>query len=265
MLSTSSGARPDTSIASSRARRRATCRSRRRAGHQSQNGQKPRPRRAADAACHRRRGHRMKRREFIALIGGGAAWPLAVRAQQPAMPVVGWLGSETREAEDFRVVTLWTEEIPLVIRPRWNNLPLKRSKGSTAMHIRLSLGALLMSAFVAGSIPLPSAYMVSSIAKLASTTAEARPRVRTLLDRVLGKTMPDNIVKTNGRIEATQVDVAAKYRGRLVDITVEEGSEVKAGQVVGRVSSPEYEAKLRAAQYDVENAKEKMAEAEALI
>ena len=53
----------------------------------------------------------MKRREFIALIGGGAAWPLAVRAQQPAMPVVGWLGSETREAEDFRVVTLWTEEI----------------------------------------------------------------------------------------------------------------------------------------------------------
>ena len=53
----------------------------------------------------------MKRREFIALIGGGAAWPLAVRAQQPAMPVVGWLDSETREAEDFRVVTLWTEEI----------------------------------------------------------------------------------------------------------------------------------------------------------
>jgi hypothetical protein len=68
----------------------------------------------------------MKRREFIALIGGGAAWPLAVRAQQPAMPVVGWLGSETREAEDFRVVTLWTEEIPLVIRPGWNNLLLKR-------------------------------------------------------------------------------------------------------------------------------------------
>jgi HlyD family secretion protein len=181
------------------------------------------------------------------------------------MPVVGWLGSETREAEDFRVVTLWTEESPLVIRPGWNNLLLKRSKGSTAMHIRLSLGALLISAFVAGSIPLPSAYMVPSIAKLASPTAEARPRVRTLLDRVLGKTMPDSIVKTNGRIEATQVDVAAKYRGRLVDITVEEGSEVKAGQVVGRVSSPEYEAKLRAAQYDVENAKEKMAEAEALI
>jgi len=134
------------------------------------------------------------------------------------------------------------------------------------MHIRLSLGALLMSAFVAGSIPLPSAYMAFSLTKLVSPAAEARPRpFRTLLDRVMGKTMPEGIVKTNGRLEATQVDVAAKYPGRLVDITVEEGSEVKAGQVVGRVSSPEYEAQLRAAQQEVERNKEAMAEAEALI
>jgi HlyD family secretion protein len=97
------------------------------------------------------------------------------------------------------------------------------------------------------------------------SSANAQGFIRNLIARLRGQTLPEGIVKSNGRIEATQVDVSSKYAGRLSEVTVEEGSSVTQGQVIAKLTSPEYEAQLRAAKADVQKANNALAAAEAEI
>lgn len=120
----------------------------------------------------------------------------------------------------------------------------------------LALGALVWSAGLDGR-GLPTFPSTAQAQKLGV--------VQKMLAKLRGSRLPAGIVKSNGRLEATQVDVSSKYAGRLVEITVEEGSTVTEGQVLGRVSSPELEAQLLAAQADLQRAKDGLAAAESDI
>src|SRR6478609_6001229 len=56
--------------------------------------------------------------------------------------------------------------------------------------------------------------------------------------------LPTGIVSGNGRIESIQVDVAAKYGGRIKEVLAREGDLVEAGQVLVKMDTDELEAEL---------------------
>src|SRR5262249_999866 len=131
--------------------------------------------------------------------------------------------------------------------------------GSLAL---VSKGGLLGSTAHAQSM---SEDAQSKIKDAETKIKDAQSKIQALIDRLRRGDMPEGVAKSNGRIEATQIDVAAKYAGRLAEVTVQEGDEVTAGQVIAKISSPEYEAQLRGARSQVLKAKQALAEANALI
>lgn len=80
-----------------------------------------------------------------------------------------------------------------------------------------------------------------------------------------GDDIPAGIASGNGRIEARQIDIIARYPGRVLSINVIEGDVVQAGQVLAVLDTRELEAALRAAEARVARARQSRAMSRANI
>lgn len=76
---------------------------------------------------------------------------------------------------------------------------------------------------------------------------------------------PSGFAKANGRLEARQIDITARYPGRLIEIAVEEGDAIAAGEVIARLDTRELEAALRAAEARIQRARQQRAMSDASI
>jgi ABC-type uncharacterized transport system substrate-binding protein len=159
--------------------------------------------------------NRLKRRDVVMLLGSAAAWPLAVRAQQPSkLPTIGFLGSSTLSAWSDWVAAFvqrlhqlgWIEGRTIAIEYRWAEGRSERFTEMAAEFVRMKVDII-----VAGGTAVPAA-------KRATSTI---PIVFPVASDAVGGGLVASLARPGGNVtglSAQSNDLAAKRIGLLREV-----------------------------------------------
>jgi len=149
----------------------------------------------------------IKRREFITLLGGAAAWPLAASAQQPGrLPTIGVLGAGTPSAWSPWLAAFaqrlhelgWSEGRTIAIKYRWAEGRTERYAEIAAEFVRLKVDVI-----VTGGAAVPAVKQATSVI----------PTVFAVADDAVGTGLVASLARPGGNVTGLsnqQIDLVGK-------------------------------------------------------
>ena len=170
----------------------------------------------------------MKRRQFITLLGGAAAWPVSARAQQATkLPTIGYLGSATLATESQRMAAFvqrlrelgWIEGRTVVIDYRWAEGRTERYAEIAAEFVRLKVDVIVT---VGGAV---------AAAKQATATI---PIVFAGAGDPVGSGMVASLAQPGGNVTGLSVQ-SIDLAGKRLEILREIFPDVRRLAIIGNV------------------------------
>ncbi len=181
----------------------------------------------------------MKRRDFITLLGGATAWPLAARAQQPAkLPTIGFLGTTTASAQVQRSTAFvqrlrqlgWIEGRTVAIEYRWAEGRYERFAQMAAEFVQLKVDVIVTTA----TAPVLAAKQATSVI----------PIVFAVAGDPVGSGLVASLARPGGNVTGLslqQTDLAAKRLELLREVV----PGLRQLAIMGNVGSPMIVLELR--------------------
>jgi putative ABC transport system substrate-binding protein len=174
----------------------------------------------------------MRRREFITMFGGAAAWPLAARAQQPAkLPTIGFLGPNTSSLDSARVGAFVQrlrelgriEGRNVAIEYRWAEGRTERLSEFAAEFVRLKVDVIVTSA----TPPVVAAKQATSVI----------PIVFAAVGDPVGTGLVTSLARPGGNVTGLSLQ-ATDLAGKRLELLREVVPDLRRLAVMANVSAP---------------------------